>query len=50
MKHMPNMKKQLAIKSAVILLTETIKQRSGKFELSPTLVQLIIRKHNINKQ
>ena len=49
-KHIPNTKKRLAIESAVIFLTETIKQRSGKFQLSPTLAQLIIIEHNINKQ
>ena len=46
---MPNKKKRLAIESEVILLTETIKQRSGKFQLSQTLAQLIIIDHNINK-
>ena len=46
---MPNKKKRLAIESAVILQTETIIQRSGKFNLSPTLAQLIITEHNIYK-
>ena len=46
---MPNKKKQLVIELAVILLTETIIQRSGKFNLSSTLTQLIITEHNINK-
>ena len=45
----PNKKKRLAIESAVILPTETIKQRAGTFQLSPTLAQLIIIEHNINK-
>ena len=45
-KHMSNKKKQLAIESAVILLRETIKQRSGKFHLSPTFAQLIITEYN----
>ena len=49
MEHMPNKKKRLVIESAVILLTETIKQRSGKFQHSPTLAQLIIIEHNISK-
>ena len=48
-KHMPNKKKRSAIESAVILLTETIIERSEKFQLSPTLAQLIITEHNINK-
>ena len=48
-KHISNKKKQLAIESAVILLTETITQRSGKFQLSQTLAQLIITEHNIDK-
>ena len=46
---MPNKKKRLAIESAVILLTE-IKQRSGKFQLSSIMIQLVIMEHNINKQ
>ena len=47
---MPNKKKRLAIESAVILLTETIKQSSGKFQLSSILAQLITMEHNINKE
>ena len=48
---MPNMKKQLARGSLVILLTETKKKkkRSEKFQLSLTLAQLIIMDHNIKK-
>ena len=42
---MPNKKKQLAIESTLILLTETMIQISGKFQLSPTLAQLIIAEH-----
>ena len=45
---MPNIKKWLATELAVILPIETIKLRSGKFQLSPTLAQLIITEHNIN--
>ena len=47
-RHIPDKKKRLAIESVVILFTETIKQRSGKFQLSPTLAQLIIMKHKLN--
>ena len=46
---MPNKKKQFVIESVVIPQTKTIIQRSGTFQLSPTLAQLIITEHNINK-
>ena len=46
---MPNKKKQLAIDSAVILLSETLLQRYGNVQLSPTLALLIITEHYINK-
>ena len=43
---MPNKKKWLAKEWAVILLIETIKLRSGKYQLSPILAQLIIMEQN----
>ena len=42
-------KNLLAKESVVILLRETIVQRSGKFQLSPTFTRLIITEYNINK-
>ena len=46
---MTNKKKRFAIESAVILLPETIIQRSEKFQSFSTLAQLIIQEHNVNK-